>query len=82
VWSECIGGSSSLEDIENSSASGDKGKGSQRQTRRTVIKRSIRKVVATRSQDDSMDDIVKPPTHAKKDTSAKVSKKGGGWKKR
>jgi hypothetical protein len=28
-----------------------------------------------------MDDFVKPPTHAKKDTSAKVSKKGGGWKK-
>jgi hypothetical protein len=30
--------------------------------------------------DDSMDDFVKPPTCVKKDTSAKVSKKGGGLK--
>jgi hypothetical protein len=29
-----------------------------------------------------MYDFVKPPTHAKKDTSAKVSKKGGGWKRK
>jgi hypothetical protein len=28
-----------------------------------------------------MDDFVKPPTRAKKDTSVKVSKKGGGLKK-
>jgi hypothetical protein len=28
-----------------------------------------------------MDDFVKPPTCAKKDSSAKVSKKGGGRKK-
>jgi hypothetical protein len=29
-----------------------------------------------------MDDFVKPPTRAKKDTSAKVSKKGGGQKRK
>jgi hypothetical protein len=29
-----------------------------------------------------MDDFVKPPTRAKKDTGAKVSKKGGGWKRK
>jgi hypothetical protein len=28
-----------------------------------------------------MDNFVKPPTRAKKDTNAKVSKKGGGRKK-
>jgi hypothetical protein len=58
------------------------GKGSRRRTRRTDIKRSIRKVVAARSQDDSMDDFVKAPTRTKKDTSAIVSKKGGGQKRK
>jgi hypothetical protein len=73
-------GSSPREDSKNSGASGDKGNRSQRQRRQTVIKRSIRKVVALHLQDDSMDDFVKPLTRAKKHTSPKVSKKGGGQK--
>jgi hypothetical protein len=76
------GGSSPPEDSENSSASGDNGKGSWRWTRQTVIKRSVRKVAAAHSQDGNMNDFVKPPTCAKKDSSAKVSKKGGGQKKK
>jgi hypothetical protein len=76
------GGSSPPEDSENFDASGDNGKGSQRRTRQTVIKRSVRKVPVAHSQDDSMDDFFKPPTREKKDSSAKVSKKGGGWKKK
>jgi hypothetical protein len=75
------GGSSPLEDSKNSSASSDKSKGSWRETRQTVIKRSVRKVAAAHSQNDSLDDFVKPPTCAKKDSSAKVSKKGGGKKR-
>jgi hypothetical protein len=63
------------------SAYGDKGKGSQRWTRQTVIKRSVVKHAATHSQDDSMDDFVKPRTHVKKITTSKASKKGGGRKK-
>jgi hypothetical protein len=74
------GGSSPPKDSENSGASG--GKGSRRQTCQTVIKRSVRKVATTHSQDDNMDDFIKPPTRVKKDTSARVSKKGGGQKKR
>jgi hypothetical protein len=75
------GESSPPEDSENSRASGDKGKGSQRRTRQTVIKRSVVKHAATHSQDDSMDDFVKPRTRAKKITTSKASKKGGGRKK-
>jgi hypothetical protein len=74
------GGSSPPEDSKNSGASGNKGKGSRRRTRQTVINRSARKVVVARSPDDSMYDFVKPPTRVKKDTSAKVSKKVGGRK--
>jgi hypothetical protein len=72
------GGSSPPEYSENSSASSDKCKGSQRRTHQTVIKRSIRKVAIAHSQDD----FVKPPAHAKKHTSAKVSKKGGHRKRK
>jgi hypothetical protein len=43
------GGSSPLEDSENSGASSDKGKGSRRRTHQTVIKRSVVKHAATRS---------------------------------
>jgi hypothetical protein len=43
------GGSSPLEDSENSGTSGDKSKGSQRRTCQTVIKRSDVKHAATRS---------------------------------
>jgi hypothetical protein len=75
------GGSSPPKDSENSRASGDKGKGSRRSRRQAVIKRSIRKVAATRSQDDNMDDFVNPPTYVKKHTSPKVFKKRGGRKK-
>jgi hypothetical protein len=60
------GGSSPPEDSENSGASSDKGKGSRRRTHQTVIKRSVVKHAATRSQDNSMDDFVKPRTHSKK----------------
>jgi hypothetical protein len=45
-------GSSPPKDSKNSGASGDKGKGSQRRTRQTVIKRSIIKVAITRSHDE------------------------------
>jgi hypothetical protein len=76
------GGSSPPKNSENSSASVDKGKGSRRSRRQAVIKRSIRKVVAACSQDDNMDDFVNPLTYVKKHTSPKVSKKGGGQKKR
>jgi hypothetical protein len=38
------------------------------------------KHAATHSQDDSMDDFVKPPTRAEKLTTSKTSKKGGGRK--
>jgi hypothetical protein len=74
-------GGSPPEDSKNSGASRNKGKGSRRRTCQTVIKRSIRKVAAAHSQDDYMDEFIKPPTRAKKDTSDKVSKKGGGRKK-
>jgi hypothetical protein len=56
------GGSSPPEDSENSGASGDRGKGSQRRTCQTVIKRSVVKHAATHSHDDSMVDFVKPRT--------------------
>jgi hypothetical protein len=41
----------------------------------------MRKVVAAHSQDDTMDDFVKPPKQIKKHTSPKVSKKAGARKK-
>jgi hypothetical protein len=75
------GGSSPPKDSENSGASGDKGKGYQWRTCQTVVKRSSAKHAATRSHDDSMDDFVKPPTRAKKLTTSKASKMGGGRKK-
>jgi hypothetical protein len=56
----------------------DKGKGSQRPTHQCVIKRGISKVPAAPSQDDCIDEFVIPPPHAKKHTSPKASKKGGG----
>jgi hypothetical protein len=75
------GASFSPEDSENSGSSTNKGKGSQRPTHQCVIKRSISKVAATLSQDDSIDDFVIPPPHVKKHTTPKASKKGGGRKK-
>jgi hypothetical protein len=75
-------GYSPPEDSKNSGASGDKGKRSQRRTRQTVIKRSVVKHAATCSQDDSMDDFVKPRTRSKKISTSKASKKGGGQKKK
>jgi hypothetical protein len=75
-------GSSPPKDNENSGASGDKGKESWRQTRQTVVKKSDLKHAATRSQNDSMDDFVKPRTCAKKLTTSKASKKVGGRKKK
>jgi hypothetical protein len=69
------GGSSPPEDSKNSGASGDKGKGSRRRTRQTIVKRSAAKHATTHSQDDSMDDFVKPPTCANKLTTSKASKK-------
>jgi hypothetical protein len=74
------GGSSPPEDSENSRAYSDKGKGSRRQTRQTVIMRSDLKHATTHSQDDSMDDFGKTRTCAKKITTSKASKKGGGRK--
>jgi hypothetical protein len=53
--SNASGGSSPPEDTEHSSSSTNKG--SQRQTRQAVRKRSDVKHVATRSQDDSLDDF-------------------------
>jgi hypothetical protein len=75
------GRSSPPEDSENFGASGDKAKGSRRQTCQTVIKRSATKHAATRSQYDCMDDFVKSRTRAKKLTTSKASKKGGDRKK-
>jgi hypothetical protein len=75
------GGSSPPEDSENSGASRKKGKGSRMRTRQTVIKRTAVKHAATCSQDDSMDDFVKPRTRSKKISTSKASKKGGGRKK-
>jgi hypothetical protein len=63
----------SPEDSENSGSFADKGKGSQRRTCSCVIKRSISKAVAAPSQDDSIDDFVIPPPHAKKHTTPKAS---------
>jgi hypothetical protein len=65
------------EDSENSGVSSDKGKGSQRRSQ-AVIKRSMRKVATTHSQDD----FVIPPRQMKKHTSPKVSKKGCRWRKK
>jgi hypothetical protein len=79
--SNASSGSSPPKDSENSGVSGDKGKGSQRRSRQAIIKRSMRKIVVARSQDDSMDDFVILPTQMRKHTSPKVSKKGGGRKK-
>jgi hypothetical protein len=53
-------GSSPSEDNKKSGVSGDKGKGSRRQSRQAIIKRSTRKVATTHLQDESIDDFVKP----------------------
>jgi hypothetical protein len=74
------GGCSPSEDIEHSGSFADKG--SRRKTRQAIRKRSDVKHAATRSHDDSLDDFVQPPTRAKKITTAKRSKKGGGQKKK
>jgi hypothetical protein len=72
------GASSPPKDSEHSGTSADKGKGSQKPTHQYVIKRSISKTAAAPSQDDNIDDFVNPPSHAKKYTTPKASKKGGG----
>jgi hypothetical protein len=73
--------SSPLKDSENSGSSAEMGKGSRRPTHNCVIKRSISKAVVTPSQDDSIDDFVIPPPHAKKHTTPKASKKRGSRKR-
>jgi hypothetical protein len=75
-------GSFLSEDSEHSTSSTDKGKGPRRSIHNCVIKRSMSKVDASPSLDDSIDDFVIPPPHAKKYTTSKASKKGGGRKKR
>jgi hypothetical protein len=75
------GGSFPPEDSEHSTSSTDKGKGPRRSIHNCVIKRSMSKVDAAPSLDDSIDDFVIPPPHVKKHTTSKASKKGGGQKK-
>jgi hypothetical protein len=76
-------GTSPPQDNENSGSSADKGKGSWRHTHQFIIKRSIKKDAASaaHSQNDNMDDFVVPRPHAKKHSSPKASKEGGGRKK-